>query len=285
MKKTNISQCVNNELMDAVMRYNPCDRILSAEEEKELLKEAQAYPKNKPCNKAAEKLASHFVYKVKALVADIEAQYQTDAFAEAMVTFFECIDKFDLDKDVRFMTYVVPQIRGTLQKTKHTVELVAVPENQLRLLKAFQKEAASEDFSSRDFFDEKKVSKKQEKEIVALAAASKGGRYIREDNDSDNAVSYINPMLGYDMEVMGGMLENALRKVLKGKADTFILRTGLGCGLQGMMEYNEIAERLGKSVTAVMKDFSRALEILQRPENKLLVRRMKEYHSLASLAA
>lgn len=213
--------------------------VLSVEEERDLIFKAQ-----RGDIKARDKLVfSNLRYVVKNAKNYLHRGFtKEDVIEEGIIGLIIAVEKFDLDKDVRFITYAKTWINKTsLDAIYNTADMIRLPQNKVRSMPKMK-------VSSLDAPVGKSTDSNALRYEDLFVDDSCSPETNAEDNDMKNQVSYV------------------LGKLSQKERDVVRLHNGIN-SREESLSYTKIGERMGISKQAVRQIEEKAFRKIRRAEN------------------
>lgn len=274
MTKTNFSHSATAETIDLYNSlFNPKSLTLSPERERELIIAAQQCDRRE--NKHSSELISHVAKRCLYLAVGAcnDVNYQKDFLIAAVECIYEAIDSYDLNQEVRFVTWLEQKVKGAFKAMIEQNEMVRIPANKRALCSKYRKQVEDEGMSSEEFAIKNNTTMKSVKEVEYLVKSWKN-RYCDIDTQRGVAVS-ADPLREYDLHVIEEQIKAAAPKVLLSKATTFLMY--IGVGEDHPMDCKEIAQKTGMNMDTVQHQCARSTRDLHDPKNELFAEKVYQY--------
>ena len=270
--------------------YNPFDnylkslkncKFLTAEEERNLIKKAQAGDK-KASDRVVEANLRFVVNRAKKMKekgcrADIE-----ELVAAGNIGLTIAVSKFDLKKGTRFITFAAFWIKAEMNAEAGKVNSIHLPHNcQVKLPKVLAAEESlpkNMDYSAKCQAIARRVgaTKKTIEAILEATASISSLDSVVADDEDANLYSFIGDNSACDPldEIIENEMNEKLNKVLRKLPDDerMVIENHYGLNGHRKMSFEEIAGKWGKNITreGIRQKELKAIKKFRESENSML---------------
>jgi len=196
-----------------------------------------------------------------------------DRISEAVFGILIAIDKFDISRELKFISYAVHWMRQRIQKTiQDNAQNIRIPPNKLTLLSKFQRTllASGGDINAVLAMEEFKEEARELQKLVELSEELSLEDLLME-SDEDFSTSEITAAIGVresqDLESEGEELVKMLSKIIDGnltEREAMILRMYHGIDCAKEFTYDEIGRELRLTRERIRQLHNKSLNKLKK---------------------